>query len=118
MANKEKRIEMLVKKNVSDIIQFEVKSKSIGFVTVTDCKMTKDYQYCRIYVSFLGTSHPENNLEALNNVKGFIRSSLAKKLDIWKIPNLEFVIDDSYEEGQRINELLKKDQESIDKMKK
>ena len=56
MADKIKRIEMLIKKNISEIISFEVRNKSIGFVTVTDCKLSTDYQYCRVYVSFLGTN--------------------------------------------------------------
>ena len=74
MADKIKRIEMLIKKNISEIISFEVRNKSIGFVTVTDCKLSTDYQYCRVYVSFLGTNFPLKNLEELNKVKGFIKS--------------------------------------------
>ena len=48
MANKEKRIEMLIKKNISDILLFELHDKNIGFVTVTDIKMSNDYQYARV----------------------------------------------------------------------
>ena len=118
MADKIKRIEMLIKKNISEIISFEVRNKSIGFVTVTDCKLSTDYQYCRVYVSFLGTNFPLKNLEELNKVKGFIKSSLAKRMDIYKVPNLEFLLDDSYETGKKIEELIKKEEKDFENFKK
>lgn len=117
MADKIKRIEMLIKKNIADILVFEVRNKSIGFVTVTDCKLSSDYQYARIYVSFLGTQDPLVNLEELNKMKGYIKSSLAKKMDIYKIPNIEFLLDDSFENGKKIEELIKKDEEEIKSIK-
>ena len=106
MANKEKRIEMLIKKNISDILLFELHDKNIGFCTVTDIKMSNDYQYARVYVSFLGTKNPEKNLEALNKARGFVRTSLSKKMDIWKIPQIQFIIDDSFEKADKINRVL------------
>ena len=45
-------------------------------------------------------------MEALNRCKGFIRSSLAKKLTIRKTPSLIFVIDDSFERGMKIEKLI------------
>lgn len=118
MLNKSKRIEMLIKKNVSDIILFKMHDKDLGFVTVTDVKMSKDYQYARIYVSFLNAKNPLNNLEVLKKAKGFIRSSLSKKLDIYKVPQLEFILDDSYENAEHLEKLLKKDEEDLDKINK
>src|SRR5574344_2145431 len=99
MANKLKRVEMLIKKNISEILQFDVKNSGIGFVTVTDCQLSKDYQYAKVYVSFYGSRNPKANLEALNKAKGFIKTELAQKLDIWKLPQIEFIIDDSFEKA-------------------
>lgn len=118
MLNKSKRIEMLIKKNISDIILFELHDKKLGFVTVTDVKMSKDYQYARIYVSFLNAKDPIANLEVLKKARGFIRSSLSKKMDIYKIPQLEFILDDSYENAKHLEDILKKDEEDIDKINK
>ena len=118
MANKLKRVEMLIKKNVSEIIQFDVRNSKIGFVTITDCKLSADYQYAKIYVSFLGSKNPKENLEALNNAKGYIKVALSKKMDIWRLPQLDFVIDDSEQHAQKIEELLKKDRDELEKMKK
>ena len=118
MANKEKRIEMLIKKNISDILLFELHDKNIGFCTVTDIKMSNDYQYVRVYVSFLGTKNPEKNLEALNKARGFVRTSLSKKMDIWKIPQIQFIIDDSFEKADKINRVLKKESDELEELRK
>lgn len=109
---------MLVKKNVSEILQFEVKNAGIGFVTVTDCKLSQDYQNAKIFVSFMGSKNPKQNLEALNNAKGYIKTSLAKKLDIWKVPQLCFVLDESIEQFEHISKVLAEEQKELDKMKK
>lgn len=116
MANKSKRIEMLIKKNISDILLFELHDEHIGFVTVTDIKMSNDYQYARIYVSFLNAKNPINNLAALKKAKGFIRSSLSKKMDIWKIPQIEFLIDDSFEKAKKLDDVLKKEEKALEEM--
>jgi ribosome-binding factor A len=118
MANKEKRIEMLIKKNISDILLFELHDKEVGFVTVTDIKMSKDYQYARVFVSFLGTKNPAKNLDALKKARGFVRTSLSKKMDIWKIPQIEFVLDDTFEKADKINKVLKRESDELEELKR
>ena len=94
-------------KDVSDILQFEVKSPDIGFITVTGVEVTNDYSYAKVFVTFLDKKNIENRFEALQRTKGFIRSSLAKKLSIYKVPELVFVLDNSYEQGEKIERILK-----------
>ena len=106
MAFKQDRDQTLIMKYVSDIIQYEVHSKEIGFVTITGCSLTNDYSYAKLYCSFLGKGDYSQNLTALNKVKGFIRSSLAKKIHVRKTPELIFVLDDSYEKAKRIEEII------------
>lgn len=108
MADRTQRIQSVIGKNITEIIQFEVKNPKIGFVTIQEVKVSSDFSYAKVYVSFLGTKHPENNLNELNKCKGFIRSSLAKKLDIRKTPEISFVLDDSYEKMEHLEELIKK----------
>lgn len=108
MADRTQRIQSVIGKNITEIIQFEVKNPHIGFVTIQEVKVSTDFSYAKVYVSFLGSKHPENNLKELNKCKGFIRSSLAKKLDIRKTPEITFVLDDSYEKAEHLEELIKK----------
>ena len=107
MAYKQDKVSVSILKYVSDIIQFELKSSEIGFITVTGVEVTGDLSIAKIFVSFLDNKNIEKRFEALNRCKGFIRSSLAKKLTIRKTPTLIFVIDDSFERGMKIEKLIK-----------
>lgn len=107
MAYKQDKVSVSILKYVSDIIQFELKSSEIGFITVTGVEVTGDLSIAKIFVSFLDNKNVDKRLEALNRCKGFIRSSLAKKLTIRKTPSLIFVIDDSFERGMKIEKLIK-----------
>ena len=107
MAYKLDRVANLIQRNVSEILQFEVK-EDIGLVTITRVRVVNDYSYAYIYVSFLNENDKEKGLAGLEKAKGFIRSKLATRLDLRKLPALIFKYDDSFEEGQRIEETLMK----------
>ncbi len=108
MSVKKDRLEGLIRKELSNILQFEVKKTSIGFTTITDVELTRDYSYATIYVSFLETSDvsSKDRLAELEKVKGVIRSKLAAKLKTRKTPELIFKLDRSFDQGARIDEVL------------
>lgn len=109
MSLKVERLEQSIKKELAQIIQFEMKNNKKGFITLTDVKLTNDLSQAKIYVNILGEKHDERKgLEVLESSKGFIRSELAKRLDIRKTPELIFIIDTSLEHGNRIESILKK----------
>jgi len=118
MADRTQRIQSIIGKNISEIIQFELRNPKIGFCTVSEVWVSSDFSYARVYVTFLGSKNPQKNLEELNKAKGFVRSSLAKKLDIRKTPEVTFYLDESYEKAAHLDEVLKKESEKIQKMKK
>ena len=92
-------------KAISDIIQFKVKSKQIGFVTVTAAEVTNDLSYAFIYVSFIQDQYQEQ-LAALEKVKGFIRTELAKEVQMRKVPQIVFKVDESTKNYRHVEELL------------
>ena len=107
MAVKKERLAGIIRREVSDIIQFSLKDPNVGFVTVTDVDVTGDLSIAKVYVTFLGKKGRENYfLEHLKKAKGFIRSELGKRLTVRKCPDLIFVLDTSLETGNRINELI------------
>ena len=118
MADRIQRIQSIIGKNISEIIQFELKNKNIGFCTVSKVEVSKDFSYAKVYVTFLGAKYPRQNLEELNKCKGYVRSSLARKIHIRKTPEITFYLDDSFEKVERLEEVLKRDKEQIDSMKK
>lgn len=110
------KIKALIARHVKDIVAYEIKNENIGFMTITDVEVSSDHSYCKIYVSFLNNA--TKSLETLNRAKGYVRSSLAKKVNLRRVPQIEFVLDDSFEKQQRLENLLKKEGEELDSIKK
>lgn len=108
MTVKKDKIAGIIQKNVSEIIQFELKDPKVGFVTITDVEVTGDLSIATVYVSFLGQKpREEAGMEALNRSKGFLRSELAKRMTIRKVPQLVFRIDTSLEKGNKIDHIIR-----------
>jgi len=108
MANRNERIQTVIARNLMEIIQFKVKNPKLGFVSIPEVKVAKDYSFARVYVSFIKKEDQEPGMEVLNHSKGFIRSELAKTLDLRKVPQIAFELDTSYDDQARLNELLSK----------
>ncbi len=106
----------LIARAVRDIVSYEIKNENVGFMTITDVEVSSDHSYCKIYVSFLNNA--KNSIETLNRARGFVRSSLAKKLNFRRVPEIMFVLDDSYEKQARLESLLNKEKEEIDTLNK
>ncbi|PZD93365.1 30S ribosome-binding factor RbfA [Paenibacillus sambharensis] len=101
------RVGEQIKKELSQIIQTELKDPRIGFITVTGVDVTSDLSQARIYLSVLGSDEQkENTLKALAKGSGFIRSELGKRIRLRHTPELEFRFDSSIEYGSRIESLL------------
>ena len=106
MANKQERIATLIRKNIAEIIQFELKNPHLGFVSIPEVRVSKDFSYAKVYVSFIKDEEIKEGLEVLEHSKGFIRSALAKKMDTRRVPELSFVLDEGYKKEERITEIL------------
>lgn len=104
---KQEKLAVEIQKYISEIIQFELKNADVGMVTVTKVKVSDDNSWAKVYVSFLDRDR-EYRLEKLREVKWMVRNSLAKKLTIRKTPDINFVLDDSYQKGEHIESLIKK----------
>ena len=111
MANKEERIAGIIRKSITEIITMELKNPHLGFVTIPEVKVSKDFSYAKVYVSFMFEDQIEDGMKVLEKSKGFIRSGLAKRLDTRRCPELVFVLDESFKREARITELLNKDKE-------
>lgn len=108
MSVKIDRIESNMIKEISYILMTEVKDKNIRFVTITDCKVTNDLSFAKVYFTLLNEEYKEETLKALKNASGFIRKELAVRLNIRHIPELEFIFDESIEYGKKIENIIEK----------
>ena len=102
------RIDEEFKKEISNIISYNLKEPKVtGLVSVTRVKVTPDLKYAKVWVSILNSKNTEETLDGLKKSAGFIRSELAKRINLRYTPELSFVIDDSLEYGAKIDSILK-----------
>ncbi len=113
MADRSGRLRALIHKNISDIIRYEVKKPGLELTSVNEVEVSKDHSHVYVYVSFLGAKHPEWNLKELNSLKGLIRSKLASKMDLRKVPDLAFYLDDRFIRAERVEAALRKEEEDL-----
>jgi ribosome-binding factor A len=102
------RIGEQMKKELSQIVQREIKDPRIGFVTITGVEVTADLQQAKVYISVMGNDEQKSaSIKALEKAKGFVRSELGKRIQLRHTPDLIFKVDESIEYGNKIESLLK-----------
>jgi len=110
------RVKSLIARNVKDIVANEITNENVGFMTITDVEVSSDHSYCKIYVSFLNNA--KKSVETLNRAKGYVRSALAKRVSLRRVPEISFVLDDTYFKQQKLEEVLKKEESDLEKLQK
>ena len=102
------RINEELKKELSQILNYELKNPNVtGMLSVTRVKITPDFKYAKVYVSILNSKNIKKTMEGLKESSGFMRSRLAKTVNLRITPELVFEIDDSLEYGAKIDSILK-----------
>lgn len=103
------------------ILRHEIKDPRVSeFLTINRVEVAGDLAYAKVFVSsFMDTNSVERGVAGLQNAAGFIQSTIAKKLTIYKFPKLTFVADmslrDGFEMVQKLNALEKEDKEKANK---
>lgn len=101
------RVGEQIKKELSQIIQTDVKDPRVGFITVTAVDVTNDLSQAKVFLSVLGTEdEKDESLKALAKATGFIRSELGKRIRLRKVPELLFKMDTSIDYSSRIESLI------------
>jgi len=110
MAHRIERVNNLIRQEVSELLQRQVKDPRLGsFVTITEVSTSPDLKYAKIFVSRIGSEEEkQETLSGLAAASGFLRSELAKRLDLRRIPELRFQWDDSIERGVHLLTLIDK----------
>lgn len=118
MAERHGRIKAVIAKNIADIVQMGIKNPKVGMVSVNEVEVYDDYSKAKVYVTFLGQKYPHQRLLELKKSEGYVRSMLAKKMDLYKTPEIEFVYDESFDRMDSLNRALKKEEEELSSIKK
>jgi ribosome-binding factor A len=108
MIHRIERVNNLIRREVSELIQHEVRDPRLdAFIAVTEVATSSDLKYAKVFVSCIsGKQEEQKTLGALNAASGYLRTELAKKLRLRRIPELSFHWDDSIEHGDRVLRLI------------
>jgi ribosome-binding factor A len=104
-----RRIADRIKVTVAEMLERRIKDPRLGFVTVTDVRVSGDTQHASVfYTVFGGEEEVAGSAAALESAKGLIRSEVAKQLGTRHAPTLEFIHDALPENARHLEELLAK----------
>lgn len=102
------RVNQMMKREVSNIIQRELGNPQLSFVTVVAVDVSKDLRKAVVYFSVLGDDKRiEEASEALVSTEGYVRRLLGKRIRLRYTPKIEFVYDPSLDYGARIERTLR-----------
>lgn len=118
MSNRLERINSEVHKTLTQILANELKDPRLtGFVTITEVKVSGDLSHCKVFITILASSEKEKSqtFKILKDCAPFIRKSLAQKLNMRLTPEIHFFLDETWEEGIKMDKLLDSISQSGDK---
>ncbi len=97
-----------IRSEMSELLAREVHDPGIGFVTLTEVRVTPDLQLARVYYTALGDAGVRRaTARALRRAAPFLRRHIGRRLRLKRVPELEFVYDESIERQDRIEQLIR-----------
>ena len=108
MAHRIERVNNLIRREISELLQRQVKDPRLGgFVAVTEVSTSPDLRYAKVFVSFMGSEdEKQETLRGLEAATGFFRNKMSRSLRLRRIPELSFHWDDSIERGDHLLHLI------------
>ncbi len=103
------RVAELIKREVSQMILFDIKDDRVGagMVSVTNVDVAGDLQHTKIFVSIYGSDEVRGQtMEGLKAVTGYVRSELGKRVRLRRTPTVLFVEDTSFDRATSVLSLI------------
>ena len=107
MSARSARIADQIQRELAELVRLEVRDPGVGLVTLTGVELSRDQSHAKVFFTVLGASSAADDaLHGLQRAAGFLRSQLAHRLTIRKVPELHFAFDTSVERGVRLSRLI------------
>ena len=108
MAYHIERVNTLIRREISELIQHELRDPRLDeFIVVTEVDTSPDLKFAKVFVSCIsGQQEEQKILGILNSAAGFLRTELSKTVRMRRVPELHFHWDNSIERGDRILRLI------------
>lgn len=103
------RVAEQVRRELADLLQFEVKDPRVSMVTITEVEVSGDMAHAKIFYSAPVQDNPKAMAElqkGLEKSAGFLRSQLGKRMMLRTVPQLHFIYDTSIDQGMKISRLI------------
>lgn len=111
-AQRASRMADRVKVIVAKALERRVKDPRLGFVTVTDARVTNDLQHATVYYTVYGSAEEKaDSARALESAKGILRAEVGKNITARLTPTLEFVADEIPEAASNLEDVLRRAKE-------
>ncbi|GAA5444016.1 ribosome-binding factor A [Microbulbifer sp. NBRC 101763] len=105
------RVADAMRRELAQLIQHEIRDPRLGMVNVNDVEVSRDLTVAKVFVTFVGEddrSKINTSVEVLNKAAGFLRTQLARAIQIRTIPRLHFRYDETSVRGQALSALIDK----------
>ena len=97
-----------IREIVAEALEFRVKDPRLGFITITDARLTNDLREATVFYTVYGSEQERaDTAEALEDVRGQIRTEVGRRLGIKHTPSLKFVVDAVPETASHLEGLLR-----------
>ena len=106
MSLRQEKISNLVKETLSLIFLQKVKDPNLGFITILRAKVSPDLKNANVYISIYEKEKRKYVMEHIESIKGFLRSELAKRVNLRITPELNFFLDETQDYVDKMNEIL------------
>lgn len=104
-----RKIAGIIKSELSVIIDTKLRDPRKKMITITEVRLNHDMSVATVFFTSMGDEEEKKTaLDVLKSAKPFLKSQLSPALQIRKMPDLKFEVDNSYEYGSKINTLLNK----------
>ncbi|CAA9276636.1 MAG: hypothetical protein AVDCRST_MAG77-3556 [uncultured Chloroflexi bacterium] len=101
------RLGALIEEILSDLIRQMKDPRVAGLVSVARVQVTPDASLARVFISVMGSDEErQGTIRALEHGAGFLRSQLGQQLTIRHVPQLQFTLDRSIEQGDQVLHLI------------
>lgn len=95
-----------IRRELSVLIQMEIRDPRLGMVTVSAVELSRDYAYAKIYFTVFEEDKVADSLGVLEASAGFLRKQLSSRISMRSLPKLTFYYDESVARGRKLSSLI------------
>lgn len=103
------RVAEQLQRELAALIQFDIQDPRLGMVTISRVKLSRDLSHARVFVTVLDDGKlitSDQSIKTLNNAARFMRSQLARRMNVRTVPSLRFCYDSSLSQGNYLSDLI------------